>query len=147
MVAVHNGQMTIHWDLSPAERYAYSAAEWAHTHWRDFVRLKAYLHRQVDAGDPRTTRSDVLAWAKQEGVGMSDVATVVRNHNLWAGLARYMVMMSPRLCRTVHFKRSEMDDLDLVAIWHEVAKPDTHFFARDVEEARRLVEIGDASAQ
>lgn len=78
---------------------------------------------------------------------MSDVACVVRNHNLYAGITRYMVMLRPRLCRTVHFKRSEMDDLDLVAIWREVAKPEVVFYARDVEEARRLVEMGDASAQ
>ena len=141
------GQMQIHWDLNTPERYAYSGAEWIAGHWKGFVETMAFIHSRVDAGDPRTTRSDVFAWAKQTGMEMSDVAEVVRNHNLYAVLTRYMVMLRPRLCRTIHFKHSGLDDIDLAAIWHEVVRPETVFFARDAEEAKRLVEMGDSSAQ
>lgn len=139
-------QMAIHFDLTDGERYAYSAAEWIATHWDDFVQCMAYVHRQVDAKNPRTTRDDVIAWSRREQVAMTDVAEVVRNHNLWAGVARYMTMLRPRLARTLHFRHSVMDEVDMVAIWHEVVRSDTTFLARDYEEAKRLVEIGDISA-
>lgn len=140
-------QIQIHFDLSDAERHAYSAAEWIAGHWHEFVNCMAYVHRQVDAGNPRTTRDDVIAWSRRERIAVSDVSEVVRDHNLWAGVARYMTMLRPRLARTLHFRRSYMDDIDMVAIWHEIVRADTVFLARDYLEAKRLVDMGDAAAQ
>lgn len=140
-------QMQLHVDLSPAERYAYSAAEWIASHRSTFRALMAFMHRQVDAGNPRTQREKVLSWAADQGIEMTDVADLKRNHNLYAALTRYMVMLRPRLARTIHFRESDLDAIDMVAIWRECVDPNTTFFARDRNEARYLVDIDDVSAQ
>lgn len=137
---VQGTQLRIHWDLSDGERYAYDAAYWVRDHAAAFKALMAFMHRQVDAGNPCTTRSDVLAYARESGIEMSAVADVKRDHNLYAGLTRYMVMLRPRLARTIRFRESKLDPVDMRAVWHEVVKSDTIFLARDRREAQRKVD-------
>ena len=139
-------QMQIHWDLTDGERYAYDAAYWVRDNKATFQALMAYMHRQVDAGNPCTTRSDVLSYARESGMEMSVIADVKRDHNLYAGLTRYMVMLRPRLARTIGFRKSKLDPVDMVAVWHEVVNAGTFFLARDRKEAQRMVELNDAAA-
>lgn len=139
-------QMQIHWDLSDGERYAHDAARWVRDHKAAFRALMSYMHGQVDAGNPCTTREDALSYAREKGMEVSVIADIKRDHNLYAGLTRYMVMLRPRLARTIRFRKSKMDPVDMVAIWHEVVDSRTFFFARDRMEAQRMVEIGSAEA-
>ena len=140
-------QMRIHWDLSDAERRIYDAAYWVRDHGSAFKALMAFMHRQVDAGNPCTTRDDVLAYAREAHLGMSLSDDLKRDHNLYAALTRYMVMLRPRLARTIRFRKSRMDDYDMAAIWHEVVNAGTFFLARDRMEAQRLMEIGASEAK
>ena len=140
-------QLQFHFDQDKAERYAYSAAEWIVQHWSEFVECMDYVDRQVDTDNPCTMRDNVMVWERDKRISMSNVPGIMRNHNLWAGVARYMTMLRPRLARTLKFRKSGMDELDLVSIWHEVVHSDTEFLARDILEAKRLVEMDDAAAQ
>lgn len=138
--AAQGTQMRIHWDLSDAERRIYDAAYWVRDHGAAFKALMAFMHRQVDAGNPCTTRDDALAYARGAHLGVSLSADLKRDHNLYAALTRFMVMLRPRLARTIRFRESEMDKYDMAVVWHEVVNAGTFFLARDRKEAQRLVE-------
>lgn len=139
-------QLKIHWELTDGERYAYDAAHWIRDNKAAFQALMRYMHQQVDSGNPCTTREDTLSYAREKGMEVSVIADIKRDHNLYAGLTRYMVMLRPRLARTIGFRKSKMDPVDMVAIWHEVVDSRTFFFARDRKEAQRLVELNSAEA-
>ena len=128
--------------------YVQEACWWVRRNPEGFRRLMALLHRQVDRGNPRSQRSMVYLYDEREGIAIEsgELDGIVRDHNLWAVLARYMVMLRPRLARTLHFKRAGADDVDLVGEWHSIVDSRTEFYAKDWKEAERLVEIGDASA-
>lgn len=128
--------------LSTPERHAYSAAMWIKDHRKEFKAFMHYLHVQVDQGNPCVTRSDAYAWAREQNLEISDVAGVVRNHNLYPILARYACMLRPRLTKVLHFRGSQVDALDLVSIWQECVNASTFFLAKDYLEAKRLVELG-----
>lgn len=142
-----DSQLSMTFGLSDGERAAYDCCTWVKENGDDFKRLMAVMHRQVDKGNPCTRRDDVISFAKEMGMGVSVVDGLRHDHSLFAGLSRLMVMLRPRIARTVHFRKSKLDDVDLAAIWHETVNPNTVFLAKDRFEAERLVAIGDASAE
>lgn len=139
-------QMQMTFGLSDAERMAHDVCAWVRGHGSDFKALMAVMHEQVDKGNPRTRRDDVISYARQMGMSVSVVDELRHDHTLYAGLTRYMVMLRPRLAKTISFRKSKLDDLDLVAIWHETVNAGTTFLARDRFEAEELVAMGDVSA-
>lgn len=140
-------QLSIHFGLTPAERAAYDACYWVRDNPRAFRAIMALMHRQVDDGNPRTRRDDVVSYATDMGMAVSVVDELRHDHNLFAALSRLMVMLRPRLARTLHFRKSKLDDVDLAAIWHEVVNGGTVFFAKDRFEAERMVELDDVMAR
>lgn len=141
-----DSQLSFHFDLTDGERAAYDACYWVRGNGAAFKAMMAYCHRQVDEGNPRTTRDDVMSWARDNRVGMAVLDDLVRDHNLYACVTRYAVMLRPRLAKTLHFRKSKLDQVDLAAIWHEVVNAGTTFLAADRFEAERMAESGDAAA-
>lgn len=141
------GQMEFHFGLSKAERLAYDTAYWIKDNGRAFKALMAVMHRQVDAGNPCVKQGEIETYVRQSGIQLDVIESFRHNRNLYPGITRYMVMLRPRLAKSVHFRKSMLDDVDMVAIWHEIVDPNTMFLAESRKEAERLVAIGDVSAQ
>jgi len=132
--------------MNDAVNTAKDVCYWVKEHQQDFKRIMSVLHKQVDLGNPRTRRDDVLSYARDMGIEISLVDQLRHDHNLYAGITRYAVMLRPRLARTVNFRKSKLDGVDLVAVWHEVVNPETVFLASSRMEAERMVKSGDAAA-
>ena len=119
---------------------------WIKGHWPTYKRIMHIAHRATERGE-RLSGPEVYYWARDNGIDISDMDGIRRDKTLWAGIARYMVMMRPKLYNCLEFRKSKMDKVDMVAVWHENVNPETFFFARDWKEAKHLCEIGDVSAQ
>lgn len=132
--------------------HAERVCAWIKSNPKAFKAIMAMAHREVDAGNPRLTRDDAYAMLRSMSVQVSDgdgslcEIDLVRNHNFWACLTRLMVMLRPRLSRVLCFRGSMFDEIDLQAVWRENVNEGTTFLADSWREAKRLVEIGDASA-
>lgn len=125
---------------------------WIKANPRAFRAVMAMAHREADEGNPRLTRDEAYALLRSmrlkmaDGEGSPDEIELVRNHNFWACLSRYMVMLRPRIARVLCFRGSMFDRIDLQAVWREHVNAGTTFLASSWQEAKRLVEIGDVSA-
>lgn len=139
-------QMQLHFGLSDAERAAYDAAYWVRDNREAFKALMAVIHRQVDMGNPCVKQGEIESYIRQSGMKLDVLGEFSHNRNLYPGLTRYMVMLRPRLARSIRFRKSKLDGIDLIPIWHEVVDPRTVFLAKDRFEAEHLVETGDAGA-
>lgn len=110
------------------------------------VAIMRMCHRAVDDGT-LVNRDIAYYEALRMGWGIADAEDVFkRDHDFWSVLARYMVMLRPRLARCINFKRAPVDDAPLVEVWHEVVDPLTLFLAESWEAAKEAVRLGDASA-
>ena len=129
-----------------ARNIAYDACAWIKANPRDFRALMAVMHHQVDIGNPCTKQGEIESYARAMGMTI-DVADVFsHNRTLYPAITRYMVMLRPRLAKTINFRKSKLDEIDLEEVWREVVNAGTTFFAHDRFEAERLVDIGDVSA-
>ena len=129
-----------------AQNIARDACYWIKANPRDFRALMAIMHHQVDIGNPCTKQGEIESYARAMGMTI-DVADVFsHNRTLYPALTRYMVMLRPRLAKTIRFRRSKLDEIDLEAIWREVVNASTTFLARDRFEAEKLVGMEDVSA-
>lgn len=124
------GQMQMTFGLPDAERNARDVCRWV----RD------------NGSRSCVKQGEIEAYVRQSGIALDVVGEFRHNRNLYPGLTRYMVMLRPRLARSIRFRRSKLDELDLAAIWHEVVDPNTVFLASSRMEAEHLVAIGDVSA-
>lgn len=126
---------------------------WVKDNPKAFKTFMSIGHSYVDAGKPRLTRSRAYSIAEDMGVRINDddgdisEAGITRNHNFWPCLTRYMVMLRPRLARTLHFRPSKFDDIELSPIWHENVNAGTFFLAKNRKEAQRMVELDDVAAR
>ena len=132
--------------MQTAENMAIDACRWVKANRGEFKKLMAVLHKQVDMGNPCSKQGEIEFYARQTGIEI-DVAGMFRhNRNLYPALTRYMVMLRPRLARTVNFRKSKLDGIDLAAIWHREVDQGTVVLASSRMEAERMVESGDAAA-
>ena len=138
--------MAIHFDLTPGERAAYDVCYWIRDNRDQFKALMAVIHHQVDKGNPCVKQGEIESYVRQSGIKLDVLETFSHNRTLYPGITRYMVMLRPRLARSIRFRKSKLDEVDLVAVWHEVVDSRTSFLARDRFEAEHLVAIGDVSA-
>lgn len=129
-----------------ARNMAKDACYWIRDNPDSFKRIMAVFHDQVDKGNSCTRRDDVINYARDKGFDVSVIEELRHDHNLYAGITRYAVMLRPRIARTVNFRKSKLDDIDLVEVWHEVVNPNTVFLAESRREAERMVEANDAAA-
>lgn len=135
-----------------AQLQAERVCDWVKRNPRAFRAVMAMAHREVDAGNPRLTRDDAYAMLRSMRVQMADgdgepcEIDLVRNHNFWACLSRYMVMLRPRLAKVLCFRKSMFDSIDLEQVWRENVNAGMTFLASSWQEAKRLVETKDAGA-
>lgn len=120
---------------------------WVKQHRGHFRTIMHLIHREVSDGNPCVQRGDIYKLARDAGMSISDAKELKRDHNLWPGISRYMVMLRPRLARSINFRKSKLDKVDLVGIWHDNVDAGTVFFAKDRFEAKRLCDIEDVTAQ
>lgn len=120
---------------------------WIKGHWPTFKKIMHIAHRAVDRGE-RLSGPEVYFWARENGITISEIEDFKRDKTLWAGIARYMVMLRPRLYKCIEFRKSKMDKgVDLIAVWHENVRADTEFLAKDWKDAKHLCDIEDVSAR
>lgn len=141
-----DSQMTFHFGLSPAERTAYDVCYWVRDNREAFRALMAVFHHQVEVGNPCVKQGEIEHYVRESGIKLDVLDQFKHNRNLYPGITRYAVMLRPRLARSIRFRKSMLDEIDLVAIWHEVVDKNTTFLAKNRYEAEHLVEIGDVSA-
>lgn len=132
--------------MMTAENMARDACAWVKSHPNDFKSLMAVMHHQVDVGNPCAKQGEIEFYARQMGMEVDVVGVFRHNRNLYPALTRYMVMLRPRLARTINFRKSKLDQIDLVKVWHETVDPRTAFLASSRMEAERMVELDDAAA-
>lgn len=127
----------------PAKVMAETACYWVRDHEKQFKTLMWLIHEQVDGGNPCVQEGDMSMLARRHGIEWSEIRELKRDHNMWAVLTRYMVMLSPRLAKVLHFRRSKVDDLDLQAIWYSINTRQTFFYVDSWKEAKEAVKRGD----
>lgn len=130
----------------PAKVMAETACYWIRDHERQFKTLMWLIHEQVDDGSPCVQEGDMAMLARKHGIEWSEIKELKRDHNMWAVLTRYMVMLSPSLAKALHFRRSKVDDIDLQAIWYSIMPKQTFFRVGSWREAKEAVKNHDVSA-
>lgn len=128
---------------------AQSVCCWIKDHHDAFVSLMHIVHREVDDGNPNVQQGDVMVLARKAGIDVTLTNQFRRDRNLWPGITRYMVMLSPRLSRALGFRESKLDgdDVDLITTWYEIVNTYPLFYASSWREAQELVEMGDITTQ
>ena len=132
--------------IEDAKNLADYGCIWIKGHPSQFKRLMHLVHVELDSGNTCVQRGDIYHLARQRGMRISEIRELRRDNSLWAVLTRYMVMLNPRLARALRFRRSKVDEIDLVERWHEVVGTHPLFRAESWKEAEHMVEIDDICA-
>ena len=111
--------------------------------WMRLVRL---CERKARKGEPCIRRGDLYRMAQEEGLDITICREFRFDNNIWSALSRYLLMFRPRLAGAIHPKKSEIDDIDLVKVWHDQVNPQTFFYAETWQEAVEAFELMDVSA-
>lgn len=122
-----------------ARNMAHDACAWVSGHLGDFSRLMAVMQVQADKGNPCAKQGEIEFYAREAGIEIDVTGTFRHNRNLYPALARYMVMLRPSLAKTINFRKSKLDYIDLTEVWHEVVDPCTAFAARSRMEAEAMI--------
>ena len=131
---------------TPTDLVGYGCS-WIRDHPREFKTIMHLLHLEVEAGNPRVSRGDIYALARKRGIDIATMPDLKRDNTLWSVIARYMVMLRPKLACCLHFRKSAADEVDMVARWHEVVGTHPAFLASDWKQAKETVAVDDCSAQ
>ena len=103
-------------------------------------------HIEAERGNASFQRDNIYDAARRRGIPITDARELRRDHNLYSVLSRYMVMLRPKLARCINFRKSDVDEIDLVERWHEIVNPSTFFLADTWKDAKSAVEAEDVSA-
>ena len=128
------------------ERLAQYGCAWIKANKPAFHKIMHIIHCEVEGGNPCVQQGDIVKLARERGIDIGEYPGIKRDRNLWPVITRYAVMLRPKLARALHFRKSKLDGVDMVEIWHQEVNAGTFFFARDWKEAKHLCEINDASA-
>lgn len=131
---------------TPTDLVGYGCA-WIRDHPREFKAIMHLLHLEVESGNPRVSRGDIYMLARRRGIDVSSMPELRRDNTLWSVIARYMVMLRPKLARCLCFRKSVADEVDMVDRWHEVVGTWPTFLASTWKEAKEAVAADDCSAQ
>lgn len=123
-----------------AENMVEMGCLWVRGHNEQFRTMMSLVHEQVDDGNPCVMEGDIAILARARGFGWSEVRDFKCDHNIWAVLTRYMVMLSPRLSKALCFRKSKVDDVDMQAKWYEIVPGQVRFVARNWKEAQQVCE-------
>lgn len=125
--------------------YAEAVCYWIKHNDKSWKKLRRIVRNQIKQGH-RVTRDNVYAIAMLNGMSISELEEFRRDHNMWAPLSRYMLMLEPRLWAGLRCKAAPIDTADLEGIWRENVNAGTTFLANSWQEARELYNMRDASA-
>lgn len=120
---------------------------WIRDHRRAFRTLMRIVHAEAERGNPCVQRGDMYMLARQRGIDVGDVREFRRDNSLWSVIARYMVMLRPKLARSLNFKKCDIDGVDMAARFRAIVDPGALFLAETWMEAKEAVASDDASAQ
>lgn len=126
-------------DRSP-ESNAMTAALWAKEHPSEWLFLVDVAHGCKLKGRP-LMRDQVYTMAANERLSLSSSEEFKRDHNVWAALVRYLVMLDPSLLSVVNLRRSALDGVDMAKAWDEVFGDDD-FVVRSAADAREAYANG-----
>ncbi len=129
-----------------AKQMVESTCYWVKDHKTHFKTIMSLVHEQVDEGNPRVMEGDIALLARDRGIEWSYIEEIKRDHNMWAVMTRYMVMLRPRLARTLCFRKSKVDGFDMIDAWHRIVNPTTTFLASSWQEAKEMVKNDDVAA-
>ncbi len=138
--------------MSDGQLQAERVCSWINDNPGKFRALCRIVDGEARRGNPRLTRSRAYSRAEDEGIRISDgdgtvsETDITRNHNFWPCITRYMVMLQPRRARTIRFRDSKFDRVDLASVWWDNVHAGTFFLARSRDEAKRLCDMDDVSA-
>ena len=111
-----------------------------------FRKIMHLAHIEAERGNGSFQRDNIYDAARRRGIPITHSRELRRDHNLYSVLSRYMVMLRPKLARCINFRKSDVDEIDLVERWHEIVNPSTFFLADTWKDAKSAVEAEDASA-
>ena len=83
--------------------------------WRNLLSLCESFHRVRPA--ERLRRGDLYNYAQQMGMSVTLCNEFRFDNNLWSALSRYAIMCSPHLSEVIHPRSSELDQIDMRAVW------------------------------
>ena len=130
--------MKYHFGLTHGQRDAYDAAYWARDNMDAFSALMALFGHHADMGNPCVKQGEIEHYAREAGIRVDVIGMFRHNRNLYPGITRYMVMLDPRLASVIRFRKSRLDEVDMVSIWHEIVDDTTEFQASSRMEAERI---------
>ena len=133
-------------NVADSETYVRKACRWVNKNPQLFKRIMYLCHKEVDKGNPCIQRGQIYKLAQDAGFSITECQEIRRDHNLWAILARYMVMLRPRLAKSLNFRNAGCDHVDMVSIWHEEVNAGTTFLAENWKAAKRACDLGCVSA-
>ena len=99
-----------------AAEAARDAFSWVRSHRREWAALLEIVREEREAGE-RVRRGDVAKLARDLGVDATLLPRFKFDHNLWAVLARLMVIEEPANASVLRFRRSKLDLLPLGRMW------------------------------
>lgn len=124
-----------------AEQMVAKACWWVRKNpdkWHQLREFCCYLRDQGDV----IQRGNIYELARFHGMSIKLASEFRRDHNLWSALARYLVLDSPSLLYSIRFRTTPIDEVDLVAYWHDIVGED-RFIAHSLEEARKIYEVSN----
>lgn len=95
---------------------ATDAFAWVRSHRREWLVLLEIVRAEREAGE-RVRRGDVAKLARDRGVEATLLPRFKFDHNLWAVIARLMVIEEPANAAVLRFRRSKLDLLPLAYMW------------------------------
>ena len=107
---------------------------WIRDHNDTYRRVMHIVHSEVSRGSTWVGRDAIYTLARQSGLRITNDREFRFSHELWSVLARYMAMMHPGFTRVIGCNRS-------LIMGEPYPVP-----ARSYEEAARLAEAGDCTA-
>lgn len=119
---------------------------WISGNYPAFNKIAHLVHLEVDRGNPCVQQGDIVKLAKEHRIDIGEYPGIKRDRNLWPVITRYLVMRRPKLAKALRFRKSKVDEVDMVAAWHEWVDANTFFLAENWQEAQRLCDMKDVSA-
>lgn len=116
------------------------ACRWIRRNPGAWERLRAVC-RRLNLEGYLVQRDNVYTVAAELGIEIREAAEYRRDHNLWSVLSRYMAMLDPAMCSCVSFRRSGVDEVDLVGAYERTVG-EADFVASSLAEAQAMHRAG-----
>lgn len=104
------------------EENARAAALWAKDHPVEWSRLLGVFDSLPKRGVP-FTRDSVYTELAKLGTEVTEDNEFARDHNMYAVLLRYAIMLWPSMAGKARLRKSAYDRLDLKSIWEDANGP------------------------